>query len=81
MVNGKYSSWLPVQSGVPQGSIFGPLLFILYVNDIYFIIHYSKHGVFADDLCIYKEVSTTASCNKTLIVLFVGPGNAVNVRH
>ena len=62
VINGKYSSWLPVQSGVPQRSILGPLLFILYVNDIYSIIHHSKDGMFADDLSIYKNVSTTADC-------------------
>ena len=62
VINGQYSSWLPVQSGVPQGSILGPLLFILYVNDIYSVIHYSKHGMFADDLSLYKDVSTTTDC-------------------
>ena len=62
VINGRYSPWLPVQSGVPQGSILGPLLFILYVNDIYSVIHHSKHGMFADDLSIYTEVSTTADC-------------------
>ena len=40
----------------------GPLLFILYVNDIYSVIHHSKHGMFADDLSIYMEVSTPADC-------------------
>ena len=62
VISGKYSSWLPVQSGVPQGSILGPLLFILYVNDIYSVIRHSKHGMFADDLSIYKDVSTPADC-------------------
>ena len=62
VINGRYSPWLPVQLGVPQGSILGPLLFILYVNDIYSVIHHSKHGMFADDLSIYMEVSTPADC-------------------
>ena len=62
VINGSYSSWTPVRSGVPQGSVLGPLLFILYVNDIYSVINYSKHGMFADDLAIYREVHTSADC-------------------
>ena len=33
-----------------------------YINDVYSIIHHSNYGMFADDLSIYKEVSTTADC-------------------
>ena len=51
------SKWYPVDSGVPQGSVLGPLLFILYVNDIPDLVN-SKVKMFADDIKIYTQTTS-----------------------
>ena len=48
-----YSSAKPVQIGVPQGSVLGPLLFIIYVNDLPSCIKHCNVSIYADDTVIY----------------------------
>jgi hypothetical protein len=62
-LNGKKSSPIQVTSGVPQGSHLGPLLFILYVNDISFILKNLKVLIYADDMKLYLEIRNEEDIN------------------
>ena len=62
-VHGFTSTNLPVTSGVPQGSILGPVLFSLYVNDLPDAVTSSHVAMFADDTKLFKEIHTTQDCN------------------
>ena len=60
VINGAFSDWLPVLSGVPQGSVLGPLLFLLYVDDVHRCLSYSSVQMFADDIALYKEITSSS---------------------
>jgi hypothetical protein len=55
-VNGTKSQAVPVTSGVPQGTVLGPALFLLYINDIATEIS-STMRLFADDSILYREIN------------------------
>ena len=60
------SSWGNVSIGVPQGSILGPLLFTIYVNDLPLVIQESDINMYADDTAIHASASTPTSVEQTL---------------
>ena len=59
VLNGQYSKWAPILDGVPQGSILGPLLFLIYINDLpENLKSYAK--LFADDTSLFSTVYNSA---------------------
>ena len=55
VVGGEHSTWAEVDSGVPQGTVLGPLLFLTYINDLPNNIN-SSVRLFADDCVLYREI-------------------------
>jgi len=58
-IRGSFSDWTEVLSGVPQGSVLGPLLVLLFVNDLPDWIKNSMR-MFADDVKIWNVIRTDA---------------------
>ena len=56
MLNGQHSSWANVKAGVPQGPILGPLLFLIYINDLSNGFN-SSVKLFADDTPLFSAVN------------------------
>ena len=63
VVNGEASGWRPVSSGIPQGSVLGPVLFVCFVNDMPEAVQ-GLIRMFADDTKVFSQSNSTDCCRK-----------------
>jgi len=74
-VDGTLSFWEWVSSDVPQGSVLGPLLFVLYVNELLSLVA-SKLLMFADDIKLYHTIHSPLSC-RGIVMYYLNGQNII----
>ena len=63
VLDGVASQWAPVTPSVPQGSLLGPLLFTIFINDLQGeTVGEVRAALYADDTKLYKNVSSVSDC-------------------
>ena len=62
VIKGESSDWTDVTSGIPQGSVLGPILFLVYINDLPGAIK-GLMKIFADDAKVYYELESIDTPN------------------
>ena len=62
VVDSEALAWVPVESGVPQGTVLGLQLFLAFINDLPKAVS-SRVRLFADDCVLYRKVETNADCH------------------
>ena len=67
-LNRRSSHWIQISAGVPQGSILGPLLFLIYINDISQNLE-SDVKLFADDTSLFSAVYDSNLSAESLITI------------
>ena len=70
-VNASFSDWKEIETGVPQGSILGPLLFNIFLNDIFYFINNGNFCNYADDNTIYSIGKSLNMVKENLKVNFL----------
>ena len=66
-VNGNLSDRQKIEYGVPQGSIRGPLLFIIYMNDLPLFVTNARVSMYADDTSLYNNINSVSEIKDNLI--------------
>ena len=68
-MNNYLSDWLPIATGVPQGSVLGPLLFLVYINVINQAVSNSNLVLFADDTNISRELKLSSELKYLILAV------------
>ena len=63
VLDGQASDQVSVLSGVPQGSVLGPVLFLIFINDLLDNIKASVR-LFADDRVLHKDINSLTNCRR-----------------
>ena len=64
VMNGVPSEWAEISTGAPQGSILGPLLFVMFVTDLPSVVEECTTNLYADDTAIYSAHSDPGELNR-----------------
>ena len=75
--NSTYSGWLNVKSEVPQGSVLRPLLFNIFINDVFYAIEASEICNFANDNTIYALLHKVESMIAKVKIAFITHENGL----
>ena len=61
ILDGVALQWVPVTSGVPQGSLLGPVLFVLFINDLPdVLLEGTQSALYADNTKVFSSISSVA---------------------
>ena len=63
VIDGEFSDWVNVDSSVPQGTVTGPLMFLMFINDLPINLS-SQVRLFADDCILYRSVAGPEDASK-----------------
>ena len=61
IVDGEASEWVKMESGVPQGTVLGPIFFLAFINDLPEAVN-SRVRLFADGCVMYRPVASSQDC-------------------